>query len=128
MKIWLSIPIVMLTFLGCTWWGETREKTLTARRVTEENVFSYGSVFVQINPDLEYVDISGDIKIEIMGKVSTPTKRRMLAPAKTARPTKGLRRNGGSLAIGFMENLALERVRLCGRTTGVALRLQLASG
>ena len=75
MKIWLSIPIVMLTFLGCTWWGETREKTLTARRVTEENVFSYGSVFVQINPDLEYVDISGDIKIEIMGKVSTPTKR-----------------------------------------------------
>jgi len=75
MKIWLSIPIVLQIFLGCTFWGETREKTLSARQVTEENFFSYGSVSVQVNPDLQYVNISGDIKIEIMGKVSTPTKR-----------------------------------------------------
>jgi hypothetical protein len=75
MKIWLIIPIVLQIFLGCTFWGETREKTLTARQVTEENFFSYGSVSVQVNPDIKYVNISGDIKIEIMGKVSTPTKR-----------------------------------------------------
>jgi len=75
MKIWLSIPIVSLIFLGCVFWGETREKTLTARQVTEENVFSFGSVFVKLNPDLKYMNISGDIKIEIMGKISAPTKR-----------------------------------------------------
>ena len=75
MKTWLSIPIVMLILMGCVFWGETREKTLTARQVTEENVFSYGSVSVKLNPDLKYMNISGNIKIEIMGKVSTPTKR-----------------------------------------------------
>ena len=75
MKTWLSIAIVMLILMGCVFWGETREKTLTARQVTEENVFSYGSVSVKLNPDLKYMNISGNIKIEIMGKVSTPTKR-----------------------------------------------------
>lgn len=75
MKTWLSIPIVMLILMGCVFWGETREKTLTARQVTEENVFSYGSVSVKLNPDLKYMNISGNIKIEIMGKVSSPTKR-----------------------------------------------------
>lgn len=76
MKTWLSIPIVMLTLMGCVFWGETREKTLTAHQVTEKNVFSYGAVSVKVNPDLKYVNISGKIKIEIMGKVSTPTKRK----------------------------------------------------
>jgi hypothetical protein len=75
MKTWLSIPIVMLIFMGCVFWGETREKTLSARQVTEENVFSYGSVSVKLNPELKYMNISGNVKIEIMGKVSTPTKR-----------------------------------------------------
>jgi len=75
MKTWSSIPIVMLIFMGCVFWGETREKTLSARQVTEENVFSYGSVSVKLNPELKYMNISGNIKIEIMGKVSTPTKR-----------------------------------------------------
>jgi hypothetical protein len=76
MKTWLSIPILMLIFIGCVFWGETREKTLTARQLTEENVFSYGSVSVKLKPDLEYVNISGNIKIEIMGNVSSaPTKR-----------------------------------------------------
>jgi len=76
MNIWLRVPIVMLIFMGCTFWGETREKTLTARQVTEENDFSYGSVSVKLNPDLNYMNISGNIKIEIMGNVSTPTKRK----------------------------------------------------
>jgi hypothetical protein len=75
MKTWLIIPVVLMTFVGCVFWGETREKTLTARQVTEENVFSYGSVAVKVNPDLRYMNISGNIKIEIMGKASTPTKR-----------------------------------------------------
>ncbi|CAB1071687.1 hypothetical protein D1AOALGA4SA_1319 [Olavius algarvensis Delta 1 endosymbiont] len=75
MKLWLGIAIVVLTFTGCTFWGETREKTLSARQVTSENLFSFGSVSVIINPELPYTNISGDIKIEIMGKVSTPTKR-----------------------------------------------------
>jgi hypothetical protein len=75
MKIWLSIPTVMLILMGCVFWGETREKTLTARQVTEENIFSFNSVSVKINPDLKIINISGNIKIEIMGKVSTPTKR-----------------------------------------------------
>jgi hypothetical protein len=75
MKTWLSIPIVMVIFMGCVFWGEKREKILTARQVTEENEFSYGSVTVKLNPDLIYKNISGNIKIEIMGKVSTPTKR-----------------------------------------------------
>lgn len=75
MKTWLSIPIAILIFTGCVFWGETREKTFTARQVTEDNVFSYGSVVVKVNPDLRYMNISGNIKIEIMGKVSGPTKR-----------------------------------------------------
>jgi len=76
MKTWLSIPIVVLIFTGCVFWGETREKTLNARQVTEDNVFTYGSVSVKLNPELKYTNISGNIKIEIMGKVSsTPTKR-----------------------------------------------------
>ncbi len=75
MKTWLSIPIVMLIFMGCVFWGEKRDKTFTARQVTEENVFSYGSVSVIVKPDLRYMNISGNIEIEIMGKVSTPTKR-----------------------------------------------------
>ena len=65
----------MLIFTGCTFWGETREKTLTARQVTEKNEFSYGAVSVKVNRELNYMNISGDIKVEIMGKVSTPTKR-----------------------------------------------------
>jgi hypothetical protein len=75
MKVWLRVPIVILIFAGCSFWGETREKTLTARQITEENDFSYGAVSVKFNPDLKYMNISGNIKIGIMGNVSTPTKR-----------------------------------------------------
>ena len=75
MKTWLSMAMVLLMVMGCVFWGETREKTLTARQVTEDNVFSYGSVTVKIKPDFSYKNISGNIRIEIMGKISTPTKR-----------------------------------------------------
>lgn len=75
MKTLLSIPIVALILMGCVFFGEERVKTFTARQVTEDNVFSYGSVYVKINPDLKYMNISGSIKIEIMGELSTPTKK-----------------------------------------------------
>jgi hypothetical protein len=75
MKTWLSIPVIVFVFLGCVFFGEERVKTFTARDVTEENVFSYGSVFVRINPDLHYLKISGDITVEIMGKLNTPTQK-----------------------------------------------------
>ena len=75
MKTWQSIPIAVLILMGCVLWGEERVKTFTARDASEENVFSYGSVYVKVNPDLKYTNVSGNIKIEIMGKLSTPTKR-----------------------------------------------------
>lgn len=75
MKTWLSIPVIVLILMGCSLYGEERKKTFTSRYVTEENAFSYGSVYVKVNPALKYMNISGNIKIEIMGKVSTPTKK-----------------------------------------------------
>jgi hypothetical protein len=60
---------------GCTFWGEEREKTFTAQQVSRENALTFGSVHVEINPDLNYQNISGDIKIEIFGKVSKTTRR-----------------------------------------------------
>ena len=71
----LRLFIAGLLVAGCTFWGEEREKTLVARHVSRENTFYYGSVNVQVNPELNYENISGDIKIEIMGKLSTRTKR-----------------------------------------------------
>ena len=75
MKTWLNLPIIVLILTGCVFWGETREKTFMAHQVTEENVFSYGSVYVKINPDQKYKNISGSIKVEIMGELSKPTRR-----------------------------------------------------
>ena len=71
----LRFSFLGLLLIGCTFWGEEREKTLTARHVARENTFSYQSVQVNVNPEFNYQNISGDIKIEIMGKLSTPTKR-----------------------------------------------------
>lgn len=76
MKKWLRIAVIMPILLGCVFWGEKREKIFTAQQATKDNVFSYGSVFVKVNPDLKYMNISGNIRIEINGKVSTPTKRK----------------------------------------------------
>ena len=67
--------MIMLTFISCVFWGEEREKTFTARQISDENVFSYGSVYVKVNPELGYTNISGNIKVEIMGELSKPTKR-----------------------------------------------------
>ncbi len=75
MRAWIWICIVELIFSGCKLFGENRVKTFTARQVTEENVLSYGSVFVKVNPELQYSNVSGDIKVEIMGEVDKPTKK-----------------------------------------------------
>jgi hypothetical protein len=75
MKTWFGIPILVLILTGCTFWGEERTKTFNAQDVTEENTLSYGSVFVKVNPDLKYMNVSGSIKVEIQGKSSGPTKR-----------------------------------------------------
>ncbi len=75
MKLWICICIAMLTLSGCKLFGEDRVKTFTARGVTEENVLSYGSVFVKVNPDLDYSNVSGDIIVEIMGQKDKPSKR-----------------------------------------------------
>jgi len=75
MKTWLSIPTIVLVLMGCVFWGEKREKIYTVRQVTEDNVLLFSSVSVKINPDLKYKNISGGIKVEIMGQASSPTKR-----------------------------------------------------
>ena len=75
MKPLLRITVAALIIAGCALFGEERVKTFSARQVTEENVFSYGSVFVKVNPDLKLMNISGDIRIEVMGELSTPTQK-----------------------------------------------------
>jgi hypothetical protein len=70
-----SILVATLMLAGCTFWGIEEEKTFTAQHVSRENVFSFASVTVEVNPDLKYQNISGDVKIEIFGKLSTPTRR-----------------------------------------------------
>ena len=74
-KLWLSFPVVVFIIMGCTFWGEKREKTFAAREVTEENEFIYGSVWVKINPELKSLEISGDVEVKIMDRLSQPTQR-----------------------------------------------------
>ena len=73
MKIWISMLLALMILSGCKLFGEDRVKTFTAQQVTEENVFSYGPIWVRINPDLQYSNVSGDIKVEIMGQMDKPT-------------------------------------------------------
>lgn len=75
MKGWVCAGIAVLIISGCRLFGEDRVKTFSARRVTEDNVLSYGPVFVKVNPDLQYSNVSGDIKVEIMGKLDKPTRK-----------------------------------------------------
>ena len=75
MRAWICVCIAALTLSGCKLFGEDRVKTFTARQVTEENVLSYGSVFVKVNPELQYSNVSGDIVVEIMGQKDKPTKK-----------------------------------------------------
>ena len=76
MKTWVFICIAALIVSGCKLFGEDRVKSFTVQQVSEENVLAYGPVFVKINPDLQYSDISGDIKVEIMGQEDKPTKKK----------------------------------------------------
>jgi hypothetical protein len=76
MKTWVFIYMATLAVSGCKLFGEDRIKTFTVQQVTEENVLAFGPVFVKINPDLQYSDVSGDIKVEIMGQEDKPTKKK----------------------------------------------------
>ncbi len=69
-----KIEAILLTviILGCTA-KEDHLKTFTARQVTEDNDFSYGSVQVKINPKINYLNISGTIKKK--KNWADPTKR-----------------------------------------------------
>jgi hypothetical protein len=75
MKKWILICAAVLMVSGCQLFGEDRVKTFTARQVTEENVLSYGSVYVKVKPDLEYSNVSGDIVVEVMGRKDGPSKK-----------------------------------------------------
>jgi len=70
----LASIIIVAVIAGCLG-NEQREKTFTARRVTEDNIFSYGSVTVKVNPDLQYTTISGSTDLKIDGIPDTVTKR-----------------------------------------------------
>ena len=66
--------LVAVIIFGCSL-KEEPVKTFTARQVTENNVFSYSSVTVKVNPNLNYLNISGSVKKEIKGIKNDPTKR-----------------------------------------------------
>lgn len=75
MKTCLSLFGVLLILSGCKFFGEDRVKTFSARQVTAENVFAFGAVFVKVNPDLQYSNVSGNVNVEIMGKLQEPTRK-----------------------------------------------------
>jgi len=60
--------------LGCTL-KEEPVKTFTAHRVTNDNIFSYGAVAVNVNPNLNYLNISGTITKDETGVSNDPTIR-----------------------------------------------------
>jgi hypothetical protein len=66
--------LIAVIILGCVM-KEEPVKTYTARQITEDNVFSYGSVDVKVNPNLDYLNISGSIKKDEKGVSNDPTKR-----------------------------------------------------
>jgi hypothetical protein len=66
--------LILLIIVGCAT-KEEPVKTFTASQVTEGNVFSYGSVKVKANSDLEYLYVSGSINKDKIGVSNDPTKR-----------------------------------------------------
>ncbi len=70
----LASILMVAVIAGCLG-PEQRVKTFSARRVTEDNIFSYGSVTVKVNPDLQYTTISGSTDLKIDGVPDTVTKR-----------------------------------------------------
>ena len=68
----ITAILMVVIILGCTTTEEPL-KISTARQVTEDNIFSYRSVHVKVNLNLNYLDISGNIKKN--KKWDDPTKR-----------------------------------------------------
>ena len=66
--------LMAVIILGCTM-KEEPIKTFTAHQVTDDNIFSYGSVAVKVNPNLDYLNISGTIKKDETGISNDPTIR-----------------------------------------------------
>ncbi len=66
--------LMAVVILGCAT-TEEPVKTFTAVQVTKDNIFSYGSVAVKVNPNLDYLNISGTIKKEETGVSNDPTIR-----------------------------------------------------
>lgn len=65
--------LIALVIMGCV----TQEpvKTFTAHRVAEDNIFTYASVAVKVNPHLDYLKISGTVDKEEYGVINDPTIR-----------------------------------------------------
>jgi hypothetical protein len=76
MKTIFNIFLIIHLLAGCTFWGEERSKTFNALDVTEENTVSFGSVIVTVNPDQKYMNLSGNIDVQIQGQSGGPTKRK----------------------------------------------------
>jgi hypothetical protein len=66
--------LMAVVILGCLM-KEEPVKTFTAVQVTKDNIFSYGSVAVKVNPNLELLNISGTIKKAETGVPNDPTIR-----------------------------------------------------
>jgi hypothetical protein len=66
--------LMALIILGCIM-KEESVKTFTAHQVSENNIFSYGSVTVKINPDHDYLNISGTIVKDDKSVSNDPTTR-----------------------------------------------------
>jgi hypothetical protein len=69
----ITAILIAAVLIGCI--SQEPVKTFTARQVTQDNVFSYGPVEVRVNPDLDYLNISGSVKKDKMGVFNDPTKR-----------------------------------------------------
>lgn len=68
----LAILLIIVLILGCM--VKESVKTFTPDKVTEDNVVIYGSVEVQVNPNLDYLNISGNT--EKNKRWDDPTKRK----------------------------------------------------
>ena len=70
----IGILMIAAIIFGCA--GEEEYvKTFTARQITEDNIFSYGPVEVKVNPDLDYLNISGRVKKDKKYDPNDPTIR-----------------------------------------------------
>ena len=70
----IKVILLLVIIVGCTT-KEEPVKTFTARQVVEGNVFSYGSIKVRVNSDLDYLNVSGSVKKDKFGVLNDPTIR-----------------------------------------------------